>query len=62
MSPNAAIRRGVLTLHRLGHQSGRGERSGGVSTAKFHVFSARVFLNRPPTSEILDINVILGQK
>ena len=37
---------GVQTIHRFGHQSGRGERSGGLSAAKFHDFSARIFLDR----------------
>ena len=37
---------GVQTIHRFGHQSGRGERSGGLSAAKIHDFSARVFLDR----------------
>ena len=37
---------GVQTIHRFGHQSGPGKRSGGLSTAKIHVFSARVFLDR----------------
>ena len=34
---------GVHTIHRFDHQLGPGERSGGLSTAKFHVCSARVF-------------------
>ena len=42
---------GVLTIHRFGHQSGRGERSGGLSAAKIHDFSARVFLDRSQTSK-----------
>ena len=42
---------GVQTIHRFGHQSGRGERSGGLSAAKIHDFSARVFLNRSQTSK-----------
>ena len=42
---------GVLTIHRFGHQSGRGERSGGLGTAKIHDFAARVFLNRSQTSK-----------
>ena len=45
IAPNSGIE-GFLTIHRFGHQSGRGERSGGLSTAKFHEFSARVFLDR----------------
>ena len=36
---------GVQTIHRFGHQSGPGKRSGGLSTAQIHVFSARVFLD-----------------
>ena len=36
---------GVQTIHRFGHQSGPGKRSGGLSTAKIHVCSARVFLD-----------------
>ena len=45
MALNAGIG-GVLTVHCFGHQSGRREASGRLSTAKFHVFSARVFLDR----------------
>ena len=45
-APHQALR--FLTIHRFGHQSGRGERSGGLSTAKIHDFSARVFLDRSP--------------
>ena len=41
---------GVQTINRFGHQSGRGKRSGGLSTAKIHDFPARVFLNRSQTS------------
>ena len=41
----------VQTIHRFGHQSGRGERSGGLSAAKLHDFSARVFLDRSQTSK-----------
>ena len=29
---------GFLTIHRFGHHSGRGKRSGGVSAAKFMIF------------------------
>ena len=36
---------GVQTIHRFGHQSGPGKRSGGLSTAKIHVFSTCVFLD-----------------
>ena len=42
---------GLQTIHRFGHQSGRGERSGGLSAAKLHDFSARVFLDRSQTSK-----------
>ena len=42
---------GVQTIHRFGHQSGRGERSGGLSAAKIHDFPARVFLNRSQTAK-----------
>jgi hypothetical protein len=41
VGPNSEIP-GVLTIHCFCHQSGRGERSGGLGTAKLHVFSARV--------------------
>ena len=39
----------VQTIHRSGHQSGRGERSGSLSAAKLHDFPARVFLDRSQT-------------
>ena len=42
---------GVQTIHRFGHQSGPGKRSGGLSTAKLHDFPARVFLDRSQTSK-----------
>ena len=42
-----------LTIHRFGHQSGHGERSGGLSTTKIHDFSARVFLDRSQNPRIL---------
>ena len=51
----------VLTIHRFGHQSGLGERSGGLSTAKFHVFSARVFLDMSQEAHIHNIIEFLGQ-
>ena len=35
---------GFLTIDRLGHLTGHGERSGGLSTAKSQVFSARIFV------------------
>ena len=59
--PNEGIG-GVLTVHCFGHQSGRGERSGGLGTAKIHDFSARVFLDRAQKSEVVNISTILGQK
>ena len=31
------------SIYRFGHQSGRGERSGGLSTANIRDFSARIF-------------------
>ena len=49
-------------MHRFVHQSARHERSGRVSTARFHVFSARVFLDRSPKPEVFNIIVILGHK
>ena len=51
MAPNAGTRR-FLTIHRFGHRLGRGERSGGLSTAKFHVVSARVFLDMSQEARI----------
>ena len=51
----------VLTIHRFGHQSGLGERSGGLSTAKFHVFSARVFLDMSQEAHMHNIIEFLGQ-
>ena len=60
MVPNAGIG-GVLTIHRFGHQWGRRERSGRVSTAKIHVFSARVFLDRSQNTEIHNITIIPRQ-
>ena len=45
VAPNGGFGQ-FLTIHRFAHQSGRRERSGRVSTAKIHVFSARVFLDR----------------
>ena len=51
----------VLPIHRFGHQSGRGERSGGLSTAKFPVFSARVFLDMSQEAHIRNIIEFLGQ-
>ena len=43
VATNAGIKR-FLTIHRFGHRLGRGERSGGLSTAKFHIVSARILL------------------
>ena len=60
MALNASVA-GVLTIHRFGHQSGRHKRSGRASTAKFHVFSARVCLDRSQNTEIHDITIILRQ-
>ena len=56
MAPNAGIGR-FLSIHRFGHQSGRGEWSGAFSAAKFHVFSARVFLDM---SQEAFINNVIG--
>ena len=50
---------GFLTIHRFGHQSGRGERSGGLSTAKIHDFSARVFLDRSQRTQIHSFSAIM---
>ena len=51
----------VLPIHRFGHQSGRGERSGGLSTVIFHVFSARVFLDMSQEANIHNIIEFLEQ-
>ena len=48
---------GVQTIHRFGHQSGPGKRSGGLSTAKIHDFSARVFSDRSRTSKNIKKNM-----
>ena len=53
---------GVPGIHRFSHQSGRGERSGGLSTAKFNSFSARVFLDMPQEALIHNIIEFLWQK
>ena len=50
-----------MTIHRFGHQSGLGERSGGLSTAKFHVFSARVFLDMFQEAHTHNVIEFLGQ-
>ena len=47
--PNEGIG-GSLTIDRFAHQSGRGERFGGLSTAKIHDVSARLFLDRSQKS------------
>ena len=44
MDPNSEIS-GVLAIHHFGHQSCCGERSGRLTTAQFHVFPVRVFLD-----------------
>ena len=41
-APNAGLG-GFPTFHRFGHHSGRHNRSGRASTAKIHVFLARLF-------------------
>ena len=46
---------GVPGIHRFSHQSGRGERSGGLGSVKFHVFSACVFLDMSQEALILNI-------
>ena len=51
----------VLPTHRFGHQSGCGERSRGVGTAKFHVFSVRVFLDMSQEPYIRKVIEFLGQ-
>ena len=60
VGPNASIG-GVLTIHRFGHQSARHQSSGRAGTAKFHVFSARVFLDRFHNTQIHDITRIMWQ-
>jgi hypothetical protein len=52
-----------LFIDRFGHQSGHGERSGGLGTARFHVFASRVFLNMSQETYIHLHNVFefLGQ-
>ena len=51
----------VLFIDRFGHQLGCGERSGGLGTAKFHVFSVRVFLDMSQEALINNIVEFLGQ-
>ena len=50
-----------MPIHRFGRQSGRGESSGGLSTAEFHVFPAPVFLDMPQEAHIRNIIEFLGQ-
>ena len=52
----------VLTIHRFGHRSGQGERSGVCSTAKVHdLFSARGFLDMSQEEHIHNIIEFWGQ-
>ena len=51
----------VLPTHRFGHQWGCGERSRGVGTAKFHVFSVRVFLDMSQETHRHNVIEFLGQ-
>ena len=60
MGPNSGIS-GALAIHFFSHQSGRGERSGGLSTAKFHGFSVRVFLDMSQEALIRNIIEFLWQ-
>ena len=48
-------------IHRFVHQSARHERSGGLSTAKIHDFSARVFSDRYQNAHIPTLSLILVQ-
>ena len=50
-----------MAIHRFGHQSGLGERSGGLSTAKSYVFSARVFVDMSQEAHTHNIVEFLGQ-
>ena len=52
---------GVLAIDRFSHHSGRGERSGALSTAEFRVFSACVFLDMSQEALIRNITGFLGQ-
>jgi hypothetical protein len=47
--------------HRFAHQSARHERSGGLSTAKMHDFSARVFLERCQKANIFSFSISMLQ-
>ena len=51
----------VLSIDRFGHQSGPGERSGGLVTAKFDVFSARVVFDMYQEALMNNIIELLGQ-
>ena len=48
-------------IHRFVHQSARHERSGGLSTAEIHDFSARVFSDRYQNAHIPIFSLILVQ-
>ena len=48
-------------IHRFVHQSARHERSGGLSTAQIHDFSARVFSDRYQNAHIPIFSLILVQ-
>ena len=61
MGPDSGIS-GVQGIHRFSHQSGRDERSGALSTARFNGFSARVFLDMSQEALILNIIEFLWQK
>ena len=50
-----------ISVHRFVYQSARHGSSGRASTAKFHVFSARVFLDKSQNIWIHKINIILRQ-
>jgi len=50
-----------LSIVRFGHQSGPGERSGGLGTAKFHDFSVRVFLDMSQHALMHNIINFLGK-
>ena len=51
----------VLSIGRFRHQLGCGERSGGLGTAKFRVFSARVFLDMSQETYRHNVIEFLGQ-
>ena len=50
-----------MPIHRFGHQSCRGERSGGLSIGEFHVLSVRVFSDMSQEAHIHNIIEFLGQ-